>query len=188
MNTPTKGSGFDDFDFEGAAPPDDAFDARVARRVEKIRAERGRHRQPPSIADGEFEKARVAAKKMSESGDWSRALPRHLVALFDLYHEHVYGVCALDLTPVARGRAAGMVGQLLRKHFGMEAGEAASEVVAYARCAAFLRWAWEREKKAEIYRRQVGQSGGRRLGWHYVFGGSAIADYAVELRRRESIR
>lgn len=186
MSAPKEG-GFEEFDFEsgpsvGVAPVLSAFDQRVARRVQSMRDNRGKAKAPPSIGDAEFGRARLQAGEMARSGDWSRAMPRHLVALYDLYHERVYGVHSIDLTPIARGRAAGMVGQLLRKHFGMVPGEAASEVVAYVRAAAFVRWAWEREAKAEKWRQEVGRSG-RRLGWVAVFGGQVLADYAVESRR-----
>jgi len=125
-----------------------------------------------TISASVFNRARVEAEEMMRSRDWKNATARHLVALYDLMHEKVYGVEAIELGPSERHKAALMAGNAIKRFFN-------GDVEA---CVEFLRWVWTREMGREKWRRENGQSG-QRIGIRLMFSGSLVTDYRVDLAR-----
>jgi hypothetical protein len=111
------------------------------------------------------------------SGDWTDTRPMHFVAMFALLHHRVYGVEAHELTTAERVRASTLAGHMLREHFGDDAGA----------MAAYVRWAWQREKQRETWRRTNARTGGRLMA-RFVFGGALLTDYHLDLARRHQQR
>ena len=110
---------------------------------------------------------------MMASGDWSRALGRHFVALFDVLHRRVYGVDAgLDSTDCFW--AASMAKRLQDGTFGGDPGA----------LVAFVKWTWERELSREKYRRENGRDGGQ-IGYRLQFGTRLVTDYRIAMERRK---
>lgn len=118
--------------------------------------------------------ARLEMEAMTKTGDWAAATGRHLVALWGLMHQRVYGVAAAELEDsVQYGLAAKAANALIKGHFGEDVSAAIE----------FMRWAWRREQSREKWRRENGKSGGR-MGWRLQFAGSLVTDYRVDMRRR----
>ncbi len=105
------------------------------------------------------------------SGEWEGATPRHLVALYEVLHQDVYGVEASDMTPRERQQAALAAGRVVKDEFD---GDVAAAVE-------LIRWAWKREEGREKWRRENGRSGSR-LGWRLLFG-AMLVDWRLERER-----
>lgn len=111
---------------------------------------------------------------MRQSGDWSDALPRHLVVLHGMIHEHVYGVAPAESTGAEFAAAAVAAARMLKVDFGGDA-QAMFE---------FIRWSWQREQDREEWRRQNHKEGGR-LDWRRQFCQRGIlTDYRVDMARK----
>ncbi len=107
---------------------------------------------------------------MLESGTWSNARPAHLVELYCLLHEKVYGVEALDLRgQLNRQAAARMVLTMMKRDFN----SLAEPMVE------FMRWSWQREESREEWRRR-NNTGRRRLTWRMQFGGELLTEYLMQ--------
>jgi hypothetical protein len=123
-----------------------------------------------AVVDGQ----RHECAEMMRSGDWSAAGPAHLVALFAMLFERVYGVPCGEVAGPARFYAAKMVGGLLRDEFGGDPGAV----------AAYLRWAWEQEAGRERWRREHHRDGGH-LSYRWVLqAGRTLDEYRLSLARR----
>lgn len=110
------------------------------------------------------ETATLEMHRFAELGDWTGAQGIHLAALYGWCHRQTYGVedaevVIGDLTPIAQA-ADRMVKQL----------GGPNEVVDY------MRWCWNRERRAIEWRRQSGRES-RRLGWRLLFGPCLLTDY-----------
>lgn len=125
-----------------------------------------------TISASVFNRARLEAKEMMRTREWKDATARHLVALYDLMHEKVYGVEALELGPSERHKAALIAGNMIKRYFD-------GDVVA---CVEFLRWVWTREIAREKWRRDNRVSG-QRIGIRLMFSGSLVTDYRVDMAR-----
>lgn len=96
--------------------------------------------------------ARVAAElsEMMSSGDWSNALPVHLVALYAFCHEHVYGVRPAELDRSGKLGARERMGAVSSaKKLVLD--EFAGDVV---EAVGFVRWVWHREGGREKWARE----------------------------------
>jgi hypothetical protein len=118
-------------------------------------------------------RAIVEMDAMAESGDWSAAKGHHLVALYAWCHNAVYGVEPLELDSRAWAIAGTCATRMVEQHFDQDPGKAIE----------FMRWAWDREREREEWRRANGRSG-RRIGWQLQFSGSLITDWKLDIARR----
>jgi hypothetical protein len=114
-------------------------------------------------------------ERMLGDGEWSKAHPRHFVALYAELHKRVYGFLPSDMldSPKARLGACGMAKRMLEKHFGSDPNAMAT----------FFKWFWEREHVREMRRRNKGQAEGWRVGWRWMFNSALVDDYRVEAHR-----
>lgn len=134
---------------------------------------KGEKRNTKSIATAQFDRARVEVEAMMKSGEWEGTSARHLVALYALMHERVYGVAAAELGPKERYTSCLRAGTLVKREFGGD----------YVEAVEFMRWAWTREKSREKWRRENGKDGGR-IGPGLMFGGALLTDYRLAMARR----
>jgi hypothetical protein len=124
---------------------------------------------------------RAEVEEMASSRDWSKAKPRHMVELFIVGHEQVYGLAPGDLTDTggaahrARMGAQAAAERMLRQEFGDDA----------RAMVRFLGWVWKREEGRQKWRIENGREGGR-LTWQTVIAGRGIlTDYrAAKLREK----
>ncbi len=129
-----------------------------------------RKHRPPT--DGGLQRKKVADElsAMLESDEWEQARPVHLVELYCLLHENVYGVEALDLRgQLNRQACARMVLTMLRRDFD-------DEVPALVD---YMRWSWQREESREEWRRR-NNTGRRRLTWRIQFGGELLTEFLMQ--------
>lgn len=140
-------------------------DARGRPKVERQR--------PKTIAASVFGRTVSETRAMMQSGDWEGAGARHLVALYAILHERVYGVEAVELGPQERYTATLRAGLFLKHEFGGDVAEAVQ----------FFRWTWAREKSREDWRRENRRSGGR-IGIRLMFAGQILTDYRLDRARK----
>jgi hypothetical protein len=120
------------------------------------------------FAPAQWSRARRHVEEAMASGDWEGTTCGHLLALYAVLHERVYGVAASELEvtkerTIARQAAA----RMLRAEF---ADDVAQMVV-------FMRWCWSRESAYEKRRRASGQVTDFRVGWRYQFNGKLLTDW-----------
>lgn len=145
----------------------------LAAMMGEVERRRERRKSKKTIAASQFGRARVEVEAMIESGKWTGVSARHLVALYDLMHERVYGVACAELGPEARYNATMMAASLTKREFGGD----------YEKTLEFMRWAWTRESRTEKWRRENGRHEARRIGARLMFSGSLVTDYRVFLAR-----
>ena len=149
----------------------------VERRVAANAAERWARPRPASnrvYAAGVQETLSEAAVMMA-SGSWSEAKPRHFVALWAMCHERVYRATALgELAGIGWRASVKAAADMHRDEFGGDGDE----------MAGFVRWCWLREEGKDRWCRERGFERRTRLTWRAQFGGTALADYRVELARK----
>ena len=120
-----------------------------------------------------YEQARAQAEEFAKSGTWGDAEPRHLVGLYALLHEQVYGVPPEELKDAWK-TAVGAAKHMLEKEF---AGDMRALIE-------FIRWVWKKERRREDMRKANPGDGGFRIGWRYQFKNKTLlTDYRVELAR-----
>jgi len=124
------------------------------------------------VGDKPMRKAADEAEHFMRTGEWDAARPIHFVALYAHLHESVYGAAPVELGPTERLHACGAAKRMLEKHFDHQSAE----------MAAFMRWAWTREKGREQWRRDNDRSGGR-IGWSLMFNGALLTDFRIDLAR-----
>jgi hypothetical protein len=104
-------------------------------------------------------------EEMRASKDFSRAGPRHLVALWAWLHEQTYGVA-----PSLHGRewvtASFAAGTVLKKDF-------AGDVDALLE---FVRWTWAEERRSVKWKRENGRPV-TPLGWRWQFSSKAVVKW-----------
>ncbi len=116
-------------------------------------------------------KAIDEAKELLSKNGWSYAEPKHLVGLYAVLHEQVYGVAPDELVEAYPG-AVSAAARLVRDEF---------EGKVY-RAVEFLRWVWSRERARE--KRRAPGEGAARLGWRFMFAGRALlTDWKVDQAR-----
>lgn len=126
-----------------------------------------------------YEKARAEANALAraerdDSEVWASAQPKHLVALYSLLHEQVYGVEPVELKDVWKGAVASAKG-MLEKEFNKDA----------KTFVEFIRWTWRRERGREAKRQAEGGEGSR-IGWGLQFKSrTMLTDYRVDVARSQ---
>lgn len=132
-----------------------------------------RQNRPKTMPAANYARARKEAEEMMSSGDWEGCAARHLVALYGMLHEKVYGVEAAELGPRQRHEATLIAGNFVKRHFG-------GDFVAAVEC---MRWVWNREASREKWRKENGRDG-MRIGVRLMFGsGVFVTDYRVAVAR-----
>ena len=97
------------------------------------------------------------AAEMVKSGDFRRAGPRHMVAVWAWCHERTYGV-APAMTGPEWTRASLAAGTLLKREFD---GKVEGMVV-------FIRWTWAEERRSHQWRIENHRTS-TPLGWRLQF-------------------
>lgn len=117
---------------------------------------------------------RDARDRMRRKGDlkWDGASPAHLVAVYYMCHERVYGVVPAELDQAKAWKLATVAAsQLVRDEFG---GSFASALV-------FVRWVWEREEQRRLSNRTTEAW---RISWQQMFRKrSMLTDWRVAMAR-----
>ncbi len=112
-------------------------------------------------------------KEMMKSDDWSKAKASHLVALYSVLHEMVYGV-APELKGDDLKQAKMAAGLFLKTKCGGSVPKAVE----------FLKWVWKKEKGTEKWRRE-NQVDGKVMGWPLMFRYPSLwTSYKVGQERR----
>lgn len=113
--------------------------------------------------------AAAEARERLEAGRWGDAEPRHLVGLYAVLHESVYGVAPEELAGDAFPGATSAARKLAAELGGAEA------------VVEFLRWTWSRERGREK-KREPGE--GFRIGWRLMFcARTLVTDWKIDLVR-----
>jgi hypothetical protein len=164
MNAPRPPRVFDIDTFAAAAPE------RKSKRPVK-------RRDFSSEADRYVKETRSCIEQAIGSDDpgavWASIKPEHLVALYAIMHEKVYGVVPHELSGEWRA-AVSACGKLLRDEF---AGVLSVGVE-------YLQWSFAQEKKAEARRAASGSESTWRLSWRQTFvGRKQVTDYRVAIER-----
>lgn len=115
----------------------------------------------------------VEFERIRESESFEDFEPKHLVAMYIVGHEWVYGVKPEDIVAEAALGAVSAARRMMREYFGNDP----TQVVSY------LRWLLMREKDTEKWRRDNNQPG-RRLSYYDVFvRRQKLDDYRVAQQR-----
>jgi hypothetical protein len=114
------------------------------------------------------------ARRRAGSGEWEGAKGSTLVGLYALCHQLIYGIVPEELRelPAFRGAAKQAAG-FVHAHFGDD----------YGAAAAFVKWAWEREKKKHVWALKNGATR-NRMSWRLQFSASLLTDWRVERQPR----
>jgi hypothetical protein len=138
----------------------------------KANGKRGKGRKTKADLAAEVERVGERLR----SNDWSELRPGDLVAAHAFCHQSLYGEHD-DLLGDNWRRASVSAYQLVKCDFD-------GDLVAGL---AFVRWAWQRERKREERRKRNGSDGeGHRLVWRHLFVTRWIlTDYRVESRRAD---
>lgn len=127
-----------------------------------------------TFAAAVFGKAIEETKVMIANGDFEGCGARHLVALYSLMHDKVYGVEPV-MSSSERHTAVLRMGGFVKHHFGGD----------FQQAVAFYRWVWTREIGREKWRRENKREGSR-LSIGLLMSGSIITDYRVALSRNRT--
>lgn len=114
------------------------------------------------------------ASRRALSGEWEGSKGATFVGLYAMCHRMVYGVTPseLALQPVFNA-AAKMARAMMHELFDDQPEQ----------FAAFIRWAWEVEKRKAAWA-QAKAVDRRRLSWRYQFSRSLETDYRIELKTK----
>lgn len=120
--------------------------------------------------------------KRAGTGDWEGAKPHHLVGLYIVCHERVYGVKPIEIAPSTFLFVTQMAKHQLRARFDDDTTAAVE----------YMRWLWDRERNRREYQdrraRESNQIAGemRRIGWrlHFSITSPLITDYLIHCKRR----
>jgi hypothetical protein len=133
--------------------------------------------KPSGVRERKKTSAEVAeadAKRRAQTGEWEDAKPSTLVGLYSVCHRMVYGVAPIEFEDNAEfASATRAASALLTSQFGGDAVE----------FAAFVRWAWTREKNRAKWARDNGRDINRMV-WRFVFARAKVGDYRVDLANR----
>jgi len=134
-------------------------------------------REPPGpvkqFTDAKLRIAAAEVEEMIRTRDFTKARPRHFVAMHGVLHARVYGLGPTDPAST-RLRAAASITRLLKVHFDEDP----------VKLAAFVRWVWVREAGREKARRSTGDCSGGRIGLGLQFSSAMVDDYRVDTMRR----
>lgn len=114
------------------------------------------------------------ASRRAVSGEWEGSKGATFVGLYAMCHRMVYGVTPSELELQAVFNAAAkMARSTMHELFNDQPEE----------FAAFIRWAWEVEKRKAAWA-QAKAVDRRRLSWRYQFSRSLETDYRIELKTK----
>lgn len=148
----------------GGAPAQPAEEAPADALVRMVGVGKPRAKRRPSPT-----RVREEVIAMLGSGDFSKARPMHLVALYEWLHLQVYGVRAAELEVASTWHAASFAAsRLVEQQFRGDV-EAAIE---------FVRWTWTRERERAKTRKEGQQV--FRVGWRLQFvTGYILTDFRM---------
>lgn len=114
--------------------------------------------------------AREEAAFRAKANDWRDAAPRHLVGLYAVLHEQVYGVAPAELVDAWKGAVSAAAAMLKSEFKG--------DVPAFVE---FIRWTWQRARRRKD--KAVAEGGEvSRIGWVLQFKSRAmLTDYRVDM-------
>jgi hypothetical protein len=115
-----------------------------------------------------LEEAMKVAAECASTGDWDNTGPEHLVALFAIMHERVYGIAPNEIA-VSWAAACKYAGAVLQREFAGSM-DAAAE---------YLDWRWSRVRAQEKRRKANGLGTQYRLGWRFLFSPDSLMDWRV---------
>jgi hypothetical protein len=114
------------------------------------------------------------ASRRALSGEWEGAKGATFVGLYAMCHRMVYGVTPSELQlQSVFNVAAKTARKAMHELFNDDAAE----------FAAFIRWAWEAEKRKAAWAQQKAFDR-RRLSWRYQFSRSLETDYRIDLKSK----
>jgi hypothetical protein len=124
---------------------------------------------------GKQESNRESARKEMERiigvDDWANCRPVHLVELYAMLHERIYGVAPEELASNrVRISAVRTIADMLRRHFTNDV----------ERMVDFIRWCWVREEGRHNWRRKNGMEL-KRMNWRWQFSPSMLTDYRMAI-------
>lgn len=146
-------------------------------REQEAKQMRRKKNKSKTIGASVFNRATLETEEMIRSGEWDDATPRHMVALYALMHEKVYGIEAVDLDSQARYKMTMMANTFIKREFSDNVVDAVE----------FFRWMWGREMGHEKYRRE-NATDGRRLTAYLMFSNKLLPDFRLHLVRKQSRR
>lgn len=110
------------------------------------------------------------AKRRAASGEWAGAKGATLVGLYAFCHRLIYGLLPEELREAPQFRAASKAAATFaHAHFDDDLGAV----------AAYIKWAWEREKKKHTWALRNGATR-NRMSWRLQFSPSLLTDYKIE--------
>lgn len=161
------------FDLEDSARKlTEMVEGTLAKKREERKAKgprKARGRTPKEAA-----KAHAEASKMGQTGDWGPARPRHLVALFEMLHDRVYGHPAETRDGMQATLASYACSRFVEKEFQGS----------YADAVRYILWAFEKEKGTEAWRRENNPSSSFRLSWRLLFSAVKVTEMRVAMARK----
>lgn len=111
---------------------------------------------------------------MMKSDDWSQAKASHLVALYVILHEKIYGV-APELKGDELKQAKLVAGQFLKTRCKGK----------FEKAVEYMKWVWKRERGREDWRRN-NHIDGKVLGWRLILKVDSMwTEYRVGQERRK---
>ena len=133
----------------------------------------------PKVSSKRIRQMALDMAHMAKTGVYTGTQAGHLVALYSLCHERVYGTSPTELE---MGDAFYLASNAARRMVNNEfAGD-------YERAIEFMRWNWNREREREKWRRQNASTSTFRLSWKLQFSSSAVSDYRVTIARTGGLR
>lgn len=132
----------------------------------RLRVKRAKPMTPVEIAIDD-------ARRRAASGEWAGSKGATLVGLYAMCHCMVYGVIPSELSEVPTFRAASrMAAKAMHELFGDDPAEV----------AAFIRWAWQVEKRKNTWA-QSKAIDRKRMGWRAQFCRSMETDYRINQKQ-----
>lgn len=118
------------------------------------------------------------ASRRARSGEWAGARGKTFVGLYAMCHRLIYGVIPSEVQDKAGFAAASKhAARALHELFKDDPSE----------MAAFIRWAWEVEKRKHTWA-QSKAIDRKRLGWRAQFSRSLETDYRIAQKQKQGRR
>lgn len=121
----------------------------------------------------QFKKAGLDATERMQTGNWEEAHPLTFLALFNLCHERMYGVEALEIKEATKRKTLMFsVYQVIKEQFNDDCDEYAE----------FVRWLFEERERKDQWIRSKGDKTCVRINAWSLTKLSLIADYKVSIK------
>jgi len=143
----------------------DAVDAFAGKPRDKTRGKRR------ASIKATLKRSTAEVERRLDVDDWDGLKPTNIVQVWAWCHRETYGVEA-GVTAVEWERAVMRAASFAKSEFDGDL----DAVLAY------VRWAWQRERRYEQGRRDNGKGGGV-LGWAKMFGAKVLTDYRIDKAR-----